>query len=583
MRNPLRASALAALAALAVGVLALRPDVSSAGAAPPTTATAAQPAAAQPAGAADLALVPADAVGFAHVRLADMWKNEVMSGFRKTWERAGPKALAALDKQFVPAPSTISRATAFVMLDPKKGPQPVGIFAFSAPFDRDALLKSYLPNHTTEKAGGKTVYRTPDIDVELYFPDDRTVVVGWDGSLEAYLAKAPAKDGPLAPALKLAASGTKVVVASADISALPIPPDALKDVPADAAPILKARQLTLAIDLGADARFDVRAAYADEAAAQDAEKAVKALTDLGRKELAKAKKEIEDKLYDPNVKTPRPAQDLPEAIGMVFSLGALGRLDDTLADQKFITRKGTELALAVPMPKEILTLAGGAVALGAAALVPAVGKVRVAAARTQSANNLKQIGIAIHSYHDAYGHMPTDILDKNGKPILSWRVAILPFIEQDALYKQFKLDEPWDSANNKQWSQVMIKTFLSPDTPLPPKPEWGMTSYRAVSGPGAAFEPGKKLRLTDFTDGTSNTIMVVETNDLVPWAKPGDYPFDPKKDLPKINPPGKRDVFQALFGDGSVRAIKPTISEKTLKALFTRNGGEVIPDIDKEK
>jgi hypothetical protein len=109
-----------------------------------------------------------------------------------------------------------------------------------------------------------------------------------------------------------------------------------------------------------------------------------------------------------------------------------------------------------------------------------------------------------------------------------------------------------------------------------------LTSYRGISGPGASFEAGKKLKFTDFTDGLSNTIMVIETDELVPWAKPGDFPFDPKKPLPKIVAPGNRAVFQALFGDGSVRALKVTTSEKTLKALFTRNGGEIV-DPDKDK
>jgi hypothetical protein len=68
----------------------------------------------------------------------------------------------------------------------------------------------------------------------------------------------------------------------------------------------------------------------------------------------------------------------------------------------------------------------------------------------------------------------------------------------------------------------------------------------------------------------------------VPWAKPGDFPFDPKKDLPKIVPPGKRNVFQAAFVDGSVRALSTSIDQKTLKALFTRDGGEVV-DPDKVK
>ncbi len=572
MRFTLRAGGFAVVAALAATVTLVQPDV-----APQSSALAAAQPAALP---TDLALVPADAVGFVHVRLADLWKNEVMDGFRKTWEKAGPKALAALDAQFVPAPSTVSRGTAFVLLDDKKKPQAVGVLAFSAAFDPMKVVKAYLPNHTAEKAHGKTVYRSPDAVVEFYFPDDRHIVVGVGGSLDHYLAKAPAKDGPLASALKLAANPSKVMVASADVSALPIPPDALKDVPPEALPILKAKQLTVAVDLGAAARLDVRAAYADAAGADAAEKAVKALAELGRAEMAKLKKELEGRLYDPKNKAPRPAEDLPEALASVFAIGAINRLDETLADPKFITRDKAELALAVPLPKELLVTVGGLGALGAAMVVPAIPRVREAAARMSSANNLKQLGLAVHNYESANGHLPQDIVGKDGKPLLSWRVAILPYIEQEALYKAFKLDEPWDSdANKKAWQGLVVKTFISPSAAQPGRDIVGMTSYRGISGPGAAFEAGKKLKIVDFTDGLSNTVMVIETDELVPWAKPGDFPFDPKKPLPKIVPPGGQKVFNALFADGSVRAVSTSVTEKTLKALFTRAGGEVVdPD-----
>lgn len=571
MRYTLRITAFATITALAATVLLLSSDASQ-------VASAAQPAEMS----ADLALVPADAVGFIHVRFADLWKNEVMDGFRKTWEKAGPKALETLDKQFIPAPSTISRASMFVLLDDKKQPQMVGVLAFSKSFDTTTVAKMYLPKMLTEKVNGKTVYRSPDVDVEFYFPDDKHIVIGHGKSLDHYLAKAPAKDGPLASAIKLAATGKKVLVASADISSLPIPDNALEEVPADTRAILKAKQLTIAVDLGADARFDVRSIYPDVAAAQDAEKAVKAMADLGRQKLAKMKEELEAKIHDPNIKTPRPVQELPEAIGNVFALGALTRLDETLADPKLIVRDKAELAVAVPLPKEVLVVVGGLAGTIVGVLVPSVAKVRGAASRMQSANNLKQIALAIHTYHDSNDHLPRDIVDKNGKPLLSWRVAILPYLEQAALYEKFKLDEPWDSENNKKWSQTMVKVFVSPDATLPAKSEWGLTSYRGISGPGTAFEAGKKLRFADFTDGLSNTIIAIETDELVPWAKPGDYPFDADKALPKITPPGKRDVFQALMGDGAVRAIKTTTPEKTLKAAFTRNGGEAV-DLDKDK
>ena len=529
---------------------------------------------------ADLAMVPADAVGFVHIRLADLWKNEMFSGLRKTWERAGAKAIGTLDSQFVPAPSSIDRATAFVLLDdPAKEPQVFGIIAFSKPFAPAKVATAYLPKAERKIVAGKVVYSDANLGIEVTFPDNRHVLIGQAGSLEGYFARPPAKDGPLSGAIKLAA--TRPVVAAANIAALPIPAGALNEVPENVRPILKAELLMIALDLGEHAKLEVRASYKDGAAADDAEKAVRALVDLGRQQIAKQIKEFEGKLYDPKIETPRSAQDLPEALGAVFALGALGRVDDLLADPKLIGREGKDLAFTATMPKELVASVGGFGAIGIGLLLPAVQKVRAAAGRSQSSNNLKQIGLAVHNYESAYGHLPTDIVDKNGKAILSWRVAILPFLEQDNLYRNMKMDEPWDSDNNSKWSKAVIKTYLSPLDPNVVnglgKDGYGTTNYLGVKGPGAGFESGKKLKFTDFTDGLSNTVIVVESADAVAWAKPGDYPFDPKKPLPKLNAVGKNDVCQMLLGDGSVRAVNvKAVSEKTLKAAFTRGGGEVL-------
>ncbi|MDB5313652.1 MAG: hypothetical protein JWO38_7854 [Gemmataceae bacterium] len=536
-----------------------------------------KPAAGGP--AADLAMVPADAAGFVHVRLADVWKNDLFAGLRKTWEKAGEKAIAALDKQFVPAPSSVDRATAFVVLDPEtKEPRPFGVLRFSAPFDAAEVAMLYLPEGKVRKVGGKAVYTSRKLPgVAVHFPDDRHILVGPDKGMDAYLSTPVAKTGPLSEALKLAASG-RPVVAAVNIAALPIPPNALDGLPAEIRPLLKADLVVLSLDLGADAKLDLKAGYRDAAAAADAETAVKALIALGRKEIAKTKKELEDKLYDPKIQTPRSPEDLPEAVATVFGIGALAQADELLGNPDLIRRQGKDLAFSAAIPKEIIAVVGGYGAVGVGLLLPAVQKVRLAAARTQSMNNLKQIGLAIHNYHDANGVFPSDITDKNGKPILSWRVAILPYIEQDNVYRLFKMDEPWDGPNNKSLSQLRIKTYISPNAPeMVSKDGYGLTSYKGVSGPGAAFEPGKKLRIADFTDGLSNTIMVVEAGDPIPWAKPGDLPFDPKKPLPKLTAPGLGDLFLALMADGSVRAVDTKkVSEKTLKAAFTRNGGEVL-------
>jgi hypothetical protein len=201
-------------------------------------------------------------------------------------------------------------------------------------------------------------------------------------------------------------------------------------------------------------------------------------------------------------------------------------------------------------------------------------RVQLAAARMKSSNNLKQLGLAFHNYADDRGTVPADITDKDGKPLLSWRVRLLPYIEQEALYKQFKLDEPWDSPTNKALLEKMPKTLESPRVKVK---KAGYTVYQGFAGPGTPFEAGKALRFpADITDGTSNTIFTAEASTAVPWTKPADLPFDPKADLPDL---GKAYDGMPLFGllDGSVRVIKTsTIDPAVLKALITRSGGEVI-------
>jgi len=540
----------------------------------PTPEAAAQPAG----GAPELALVPADAAGFVHVRAADIWKSDVFAELRKTWERAGAKALADLDKQFVPAPSSLARGTGFVVMTAEKGPMPFGIVSFSVPFNPSDVAKTYLPNGRARKTGGKTIYTSPGGDnVALYMPDNQTIVIGEKEAMTDYLSRPVAKDGPLAPALKLAAGG-KAVVAAANIAALPIPPGALGDLPPSVQPILQAQTVVVTLDLGKEAVIAVKAGYKDAAAADAAQTAVKDLVKLGRSELAKVKAEMEKKLSDPDADLPRKAEDLPEAIGATFALGAIGRADDFLADPKLVTRTGNDLSVTVAVPKEFTGI-GAVGAIGAGFLLPATQKVREAAGRASSANNLKQIGLAVHNYHDVHNTFPADIKDKTGKAILSWRVEILPYIEQQALYQQIKLDEPWDSPANKRVAQTQIKTFMSPNaTNSQVDGGYGVTHYRGVKGKGMAFDPTvKSLNFAGFTDGLSNTIMVVESGDPVAWMRPDDFVVPAKGAIPRLEVPGRANQFNALFGDGSVRWInRAGLTDDDLRAYFTRNGGEVV-------
>jgi hypothetical protein len=217
--------------------------------------------------------------------------------------------------------------------------------------------------------------------------------------------------------------------------------------------------------------------------------------------------------------------------------------------------------------------------------LPAIGTAREEALRAQAANNLKQIGLAFHNYHDTFRGFPRDSYDKDGKPLLSWRVHILPYLEAQALYEQFHLDEPWDSEHNKTLIAQMPGVYKSPGS----EAAAGKTVYLAPVGDNTVMPPQKAadlaqdeqnkppvgLRIATITDGTSNTLMVVEANDPIAqsWTKPADYKVDPNK--PIENLVGiRRGGFHGLFCDGSVQFISESIDLSVLTALFTRNGGE---------
>lgn len=211
-----------------------------------------------------------------------------------------------------------------------------------------------------------------------------------------------------------------------------------------------------------------------------------------------------------------------------------------------------------------------------ALLLPAVQAARESARRAQGANNLKNLLLAMLNYESVYKTYPVAMnpkyLDKDGKPFLSWRVHILPFVEQQALYDRFKLDEPWDSPNNRPLVDLMPDIYQFPGATTS-----GKTVYLAAAGPSALFSGKTGPTLRAITDGTANTIAIVEaTQDkAVIWTKPDDLivdPKDPQAGLKSVRPGG----CQVGFADGSVHFLTDMISLDTLRALFTPAGGEPI-------
>ena len=250
-------------------------------------------------------------------------------------------------------------------------------------------------------------------------------------------------------------------------------------------------------------------------------------------------------------------------------LGALG-LGDIKQSRGAIGGKGMAIT-GIVLGSIFSTIGGIAVLL--ALLLPAVQAAREAGRRSMCVNNLKQIALAMNSYHDSQGVLPpATTFDPNGKPLLSWRVLLLPYLGEDPLYQQFKLDEPWDSPNNKPLLAKMPKVYECPSWPQTGSEN---SIYHVLIGPGTLFEKAEGIPLNEVTDGTSNTLMVVETKAPIPWTQPSGLTLTPKKPIEGLGSahPGG---FNAAMADGSVRFIKNSLPPSTLEALATRNGGEVV-------
>jgi hypothetical protein len=195
-----------------------------------------------------------------------------------------------------------------------------------------------------------------------------------------------------------------------------------------------------------------------------------------------------------------------------------------------------------------------------------IGNIRGSAYSTQHTNNLKQLALAMMNYHDTYGRFPPAFISENGKPLLSWRVALLPFLEHGPVYNQFHLKEPWDSPHNKRLLRHMPKLFALPGSPP------GMTTttpYQVFVGAHTPW-PGdghNGLTMVNFTDGTSNTILIAEAANLVEWTKPEDMTLQPGQSPKELFGQGvKPNTSYVVMADGSTRAILlSTVSDETLR------------------
>ncbi|TWU08672.1 hypothetical protein CA54_39080 [Symmachiella macrocystis] len=221
---------------------------------------------------------------------------------------------------------------------------------------------------------------------------------------------------------------------------------------------------------------------------------------------------------------------------------------------------------------ELLVIIGIIVVL-IALLLPNVRQAREAARRTHCRNNLKNIGLALHNYHDAYGGFPpAHTVDADGKPLHSWRMLIVPYLQKGTVYERTDFSKPWDDPANTEVAAMLEPIYVCPSTVI----ERDYTSYLAVVTPESCMRPTEMRPITDITDGMSNTIMVAEVP--VKYAVPWMAPQDADEHL-VLSPKPDDDFHHAggsfyLFADGGVQFISSETETATLRGLITPAGGE---------
>jgi hypothetical protein len=507
------------------------------------------PLAAAPAGISPLDRVPADAGLFVHFRAGDLWNHSAVNEIKRAYPKELEKALKAIEEETGLRPEQIDTVTFhYPKIPAGAGDERLFVVQVTTktPYAKDTLLKGLRVKDA--KPSGDVIKLEDSLVLQLTSATQFSVV---HEKLLDEFNKGPAKkaDGVMADALKAAREGKNALVAGLDPSQLPgeiftsAPPELQPFLP-----LLKSKSIILQANLDQNLSVSIRFAQENEEMAIDAERSFNLLLKLADDAIATAGDEA--KKDDDIRKNLMPAlTEVKRALK-----GVQAKREGTVVTAQASIK--ADPALAKPIVELVL-------------------KPQAASARARSANNLKQIALALHNYHDTYGVFPAAaICDKKGKPLLSWRVAILPFIEQNNLYNQFHLDEPWDSKHNKPLSETLVKVYELPYGEAKP----GSTNYRVFVGNGAVFDTVQGCKISSITDGTSNTLMVFEGADSTPWAKPDEIEFDPKKPMLKhLRFEGGR-VCQFAMCDGSVRAVPNTLKEAVLRLLIQKDDGMPIPD-----
>jgi hypothetical protein len=516
---------------------------------------------------ADLAAVPKDALAFVHLRMADLWTTPTAQFVQRQLD---PKLLESANRNLERITglslAEIDRVTLVVLAQRlPQPPEPYVIVQTLRPVNRERILQTMLPG-AQQDSGTGMFYVQGREGPAVRFLTDRILVIGSQEGIRLQAVKPVRADGPLALSLKEAAGNHHLVAGvhlSREVSGqlrtmmLGQPP---------ALPTLWGSTLswafdliqgTIVVDVGYTTTCRSEFIFGGEWQAKRAFRAINgailfmqgccASGQLVWKEtrhLAQFLSVIE--------------QSLDTAVVEVQ-----GNTVRSMVTAKFAPATFDQAILEFC---QVIWLPGGS---GSALL---------------GTENLKLLGVAMQAYHKDFQKLPCHaIYSSDGKPLLSWRVALLPYLGHDALYRQFRLDEPWNSVQNRQLLAQMPKVFELPGAPAPE----GYTYYQVVVTPADQ----KSIYKTIFpmisqgqmslpqiasADGLDKTILLLEADKPVPWTAPEDVVMPPDdRPLPRFGADPKLGWFTACFADGSVRILRKNIPQDTYQRLLRQLLGVV--------
>ncbi len=509
-----------------------------------------------------LRFVPAEAVLVAAIRPAELLAEPGIGDFLKKFDGVG-KMIDATGVD----PAKLAEATLIMLPGGQQPaePHPLVVLRTNEAIDWKKVTEEHAPGAREDSFGGTTFYhaRVGHREPAYFQPNDRTMVLGTDPQIRLVITMAQggfdglpgpswAEEWNAQPAGQArVAVNVEVLkaVTGLDLNRLQDPntPTAVAATLSAVGPLVKnvsavvgSAQVNGGMKLSAVAATDSIAAAASVAE-----------TTIALKTLAKnmALQTRQSMLRQPDA----PA-GVPQLLAMLEDLLAKTEIK---ADDKLVRLSATSRY-------------NGAMA--AAIFMPAVAQARQSAQRMQDQNNLKQLALAMHNYAEANGSFPPAVLyGPDGTTPHSWRLALLPYVEQEGLYRQYNFNEPWDSPINRRVLEQAPAIFRSPSEDQRSK----NSSYFVLTGPDTIYSDKQGTKVVEIPDGTSNTLLIVEAQRDVPWTKPEDIDYVPSQPLPKLGGffPGG---FNAAFADGSVRFLYDTIDEKMLRALITKAGGEPI-------